>query len=49
MQLQVGARNTARRPLRPFDQRNGSFVKILVHSRIEKFLWRLEAIKIKVI
>lgn len=37
------------RLLRPFDKADGSVVKVFTKARIEKLLWRLEAIKIKVI
>jgi len=48
-EAQVWRRNAALSALRPFDQANRIIAKILIHPRIEKFLWRLEAIKIKVI
>ena len=48
-QPQVCRRKAASSALRPFDQANRIFAKVFTQTRIEKLLWRLEAIKIKVI
>jgi hypothetical protein len=48
-QPQVWRRKAALSAVRPFDQADRSIVKVFIKARIEKLLWGLETIKIKVI
>ncbi len=48
-EAQVCRRNAAKSAFRPFDKTHRSFIEIFVKAGIEKLLWGLEAIKIKVI
>ena len=48
-QPQVWRRNAASSTFRPLDQTDRSIVKVFIKARIEKLLWGLETIKIKVI
>jgi len=48
-EAQVCRRYAALSAFRPLNQADSIFVKVFTQTRIEKLLWRLEAIKIKVI